>query len=57
MKLYLSVLLGVGVGAWVFNKMVIRTHRNQSGIITAFVAGLMAFLVFYTLLSSLIGLK
>lgn len=57
MKLYLSILFGVGVGAWVFNKMVIRTHRKQSGVITALVAGFMAFLVFYTLLSSIIDLK
>ncbi|HUD08152.1 MAG TPA: hypothetical protein VMQ52_03675 [Candidatus Saccharimonadales bacterium] len=57
MKLYLSLLLGIGVGAWVFNKVAIRTHRNQSGIITALVAGLMAFLVFYTLLSSILKLK
>jgi hypothetical protein len=57
MRLYLSILFGVGVGAWVFNKMVIRTHRKQSGVITAIVAGLMAFLVFYTLLATVIDLK
>jgi len=57
MKLYLSILLGVGTGAWVFNKMAIRSHRIQSGIVTGLVAGLMAFLVFYTLLSSILKLK
>jgi len=57
MKLYLSLLFGVGAGTWVFNKVAIRTHRIQSGIVTALAAGLMAFLVFYTLLSSIIKLK
>jgi uncharacterized membrane protein YkvI len=57
MKLYLSILFGVGAGTWVFNKMASRTHRIQSGIATGLVAGIMAFLVFYTLLSSILKLK
>ncbi len=52
MKLYLSLLFAVGSAAWVFNKMIIRTHRNQSGVITAIITAVIAFIVFYTLFST-----
>jgi uncharacterized membrane protein YsdA (DUF1294 family) len=51
MKLYLSLIFGVGIGAWVFNKTTHRTNRSQTGVIVAFVIGLIAFIVFYTLYS------
>jgi hypothetical protein len=52
MKFYLPLLFGVGVGAWVFNKMAGRTHRAQLGVITGIIVGLMAFFVFFTLYST-----
>jgi hypothetical protein len=57
MKLYISLMFGVGIGAWVFNKMVIRTHRAQAGVVTALAVGLIAFLVFYTFLATFIKFK
>ncbi len=46
--LFFSFIFGVGVGAWVFNKMRHRTESSQTSVIVAIIVGAVAFIIFLT---------
>ena len=48
---FVGLVAGIGVGAWVYSKFSRRTNNAQTSAIVAVVAGLVAFVVLFTLLS------
>ncbi|GAC1393152.1 MAG: hypothetical protein NVSMB46_10050 [Candidatus Saccharimonadales bacterium] len=47
-----GLMLGAGVGAWVYNKMMHKTGNNtQNALIVAGIAGIFAFFLIVTVLS------
>ena len=46
----LALILGLGVGAWVFKQMSHRSNDNRTGIIIASVVGVIAAFIFFTVL-------
>ena len=50
MAFWFSLMLGVGVVAWVYSKIMHRSNSTQSSIIAAGVVGIIAFIVFFIIL-------
>jgi hypothetical protein len=46
----ISLVMGIGVGAWTFNKTSHRTNSNKTSLITAAFVGVIVIFVAFTLI-------
>lgn len=55
MSWLVGFLIGLGAGAWVWNKTMKETNRQDTSLILGAVVGIVVFLVIFTLLKFILG--